>query len=610
MVSEQNDAYALAPELLVYDPPASVPASATKAEDVFSPFFLHHGDSPAWKRCNHMVISWLLNSISKELAASALYIDTAAAIWPDLKEMFSQTNGPFDKCYKVHGYPTGYKFKNKNHVVHGVANQVEYAHDVANDLAQFSFTKNQYQQLLSLIQPTDEASLPFTGTRTINSQNGSTSGLQEHALANLADIGATNHMVCTIHLLTEITVTVSQFVNLPNGTLAKVTHVGSVKLSNSIVLENVLCVPSFAFNLCDICPMAKLHGLPYVSSEIKSCAPFDLIHADLWDPFSITAIDGSKTFRCLCFAYTLTRNRSKFDSRAIKCIFLGCPYSVEGYKFLDLQTQAIFISRNVVFYEDTFPYKQLPLNNDDPFVLPNPIPEPSFPIFPSHVSPITKNVLPNTSPDHQNNPIPPPENHIASHDINPHLRRSTRIKQTPSYLQRYHCHLAQNFLNRFDQSTSMVFSSLSPSCDIQNYLAYDKLLFSHRAYALNITNMTVPQTFDQAIKDPKWCDAMTKEIKALEDNNTWTIIRLPPVKSPLIVNVFKMKLKADGSLERYKARLVAKGYSQKEGFDYLETFSLVATLTSVRVLLAVAATKDWKRSRNVEIFPRTRGGSV
>lgn len=56
--------------------------------DEGNPIFL------AWKRCNHMVISWLLNSISKELVASVLYIDTAAAIWSDLKERFSQTNGP------------------------------------------------------------------------------------------------------------------------------------------------------------------------------------------------------------------------------------------------------------------------------------------------------------------------------------------------------------------------------------------------------------------------------------------------------------------------------------------------------------------------------------
>jgi histone deacetylase 1/2 len=103
-----------------------------------------------------------------------------------------------------------------------------------------------------------------------------------------------------------------------------------------------------------------------------------------------------------------------------------------------------------------------------------------------------------------------------------------------------------------------------------------------------------PSNLNEALVDPRWKAAMEEEYNALLRNKTWHLV--PARKGMNIVDckwVWKIKRKADGTIDRYKGRLVAKGYRQRYGIDYEDTFSPVVKIATVRTILFVAVSRGW-----------------
>lgn len=104
-----------------------------------------------------------------------------------------------------------------------------------------------------------------------------------------------------------------------------------------------------------------------------------------------------------------------------------------------------------------------------------------------------------------------------------------------------------------------------------------------------------PAGYSEAENDPKWIAAMQEELSMIEKNQTWELVERPKHQKVIGVKwVFRRKENADGTLNKYKARLVVKGYAQVFGVDYFDTFAPVARQDTTRMLLAIAAQKQWK----------------
>lgn len=109
-----------------------------------------------------------------------------------------------------------------------------------------------------------------------------------------------------------------------------------------------------------------------------------------------------------------------------------------------------------------------------------------------------------------------------------------------------------------------------------------------------LTHTGEPGNLQEALDNTNWKSAMNSEFAALVRNKTWHLV--PPKQGVNVIDckwVYKIKRKADGTIDRYKARLVAKGFKQRYGIDYEDTFSPVVKAATIRLVLSLAVSQGW-----------------
>ena len=116
----------------------------------------------------------------------------------------------------------------------------------------------------------------------------------------------------------------------------------------------------------------------------------------------------------------------------------------------------------------------------------------------------------------------------------------------------------------------------------------------------DLGDIPIPTGYRQAVNSPwaaYWKEAIAKELKGLMDLKTWDTVRvdeLPPDANLMNCHmVFTVKRKSDGTVEKFKCRLVADGNTQRHGVDFDQVFSTVVKISTIRIVLAIAAALDY-----------------
>ncbi|XP_057249409.1 uncharacterized protein LOC130590847 [Beta vulgaris subsp. vulgaris] len=396
----------------------------------------------------------------------------------------------------------------------------------------------------------------------------------------IIDSGATDHMVYDVKLFSvKRKLAKAIKVGLPDGSYTLVSEIGNVVICANITLYDVLLVPSFKHNLISVGKLAD-------NSKITvhfTCDECVFVNADKKRILQGIKVGGlyylnvllSPQNQLVCSSFPNISSSISSDKyipphkvNSTSKLSIDILHARLGHSSMSrMQHNPIDLSAQQSVPTHTVPNPILHVMSPDLRPIPNPPPSISNTPSISHssTSPSSESITTAHDPTLSESITHPISTDILPHINPPAIRHSNRVTKPPLKLQDFVCPTIPT------ASTSKFFSATSSS-----------------------SSLSEPTSYAQACLIPEWQDAMDKEILALEKNDTWSLTSLPAGKKAIASKwIFKIKFNPNGTVERYKARLVAVGYQQVAGKDYTHTFSPVAKIATVRVVVSLATAKGW-----------------